>query len=92
MKKIGRPEPRKRSEKKLSPGLKGTVQLYFNDILLGAINADNGRRYPFKRAQWMSDTEPNIGLRVAFELDGSQAVRVRILQIRNRKTEDRKTG
>jgi len=61
--------------------LKGTVHRYFSDIKMGTIRADNGKKYPFTQADWISeDTTPEAGIDVLFDVEPGRAVNVRAFQ------------
>jgi len=61
--------------------VKGTVHRYFGDIKMGTIRADNGKKYPFTQADWMSgDPAPEAGIEVLFDLEPGRAVNIRAFQ------------
>jgi len=48
---------------------------------MGTIRADNGKKYPFTQADWISeDTTPEAGIDVLFDVEPGRAVNVRAFQ------------
>jgi hypothetical protein len=56
----------------------GIVQRYFEDIQMGTIKGIDAMSYAFKRADWISSSEPQVGIKVSFELQKETAVKVRV--------------
>jgi hypothetical protein len=56
----------------------GIVLRYFEDIKMGTIQADDSESYTFKRADWISSSEPKAGMKVTFELEKNRPVRIRV--------------
>ena len=56
----------------------GIIQRYFEDIKMGTLQGIDLQSYSFKRADWISASEPKTGMKVTFELDKNRPVNIRV--------------
>jgi hypothetical protein len=56
----------------------GVIQRYFDDIKMGTIQGTDMGSYSFKRADWISSSEPKAGIKVTFELEQNRPVKIRV--------------
>jgi hypothetical protein len=59
--------------------MKGSIHRYFDDIKMGTIQGENGIKYSFTEADWLSgETEPREGMQVVFDLGPRRAMNVKV--------------
>lgn len=62
--------------------MQGDILLYNKKVMAGLISGDDGVRYEFATADWLSKRKPIQGVRVDFDTEGKVAQKIMLLQRR----------